>query len=146
MSTKRLKYHSEIQGNNCGLLSFEEHSRRIAYRWVFENKEDPRNFLPTYAIDEQKLKNDQAKGEFSCTRWALSFFKSEIHAKERFETMMTKNSNIYKKLGTHIARGYLNAADGISDECDDVGHFNHFEYEEVALESKFDIKSCLVSL
>ena len=146
MSTKVLKYHTELKESTCTLTDFQEYAKRTAYRWVFEDASDTRNFLPIYAIDSERLANDKAAGKFSCTCWAISFFNSEIQAKEKFDRMLSKNPKIHKKLGTHIAKGYLNATDGISSECDDIGHFNHFEYEEAQLVPKFSIKSCLIAL
>jgi hypothetical protein len=146
MSEKALKYHAELKESACTLADYKEHARRIAYRWVFEDTADSRNFLPIYAIDNEKLEKHKADGEFSCTCWALSFFKSEIQAKEKFDKILSKNPRIHRKLGTHIAKGYLNATDGISGECDEIGHFNHFEYEEAELVSKFSVKSCLLAL
>jgi len=146
MSVEALKYHDELKESTCTLAEYKEHAKRVAYRWVFEDSTDSRNFLPIYAINNEKLEKDKANGEFSCTCWALSFFKSEIQAKEKFDRMLAKNPRIHKKLGTHIAKGYLNANDGISGECDEIGHFNHFEYKEAQLVSKFSVKSCLVPL
>lgn len=125
----QLKYETNIKRLSCNLSRFEKRDNRDAYCWVFEDITNPINFIPR-AI---------TIGRDECTSWALSFFETKNQAKNRMKTLLRKNSNLHKKLGTHIANGQLQKGDGISENCDPSGHFNHFEYSSVDFREKFTI-------
>jgi hypothetical protein len=127
-----LKYKSQVsEFENCDLDKCSEQDRQ-SFRWVFENINDARNFKPRFLLDETIPKT-------SCIGWALSFFETQEMAKKRLLGLTKNKELIFKKLGTHIAVGQLTKTDGISDNSNDLGHFSHFEYEDINLESKFKI-------
>lgn len=126
----KLKYASEVSKFNCDLQDFAEQNR-IAYRWVFEDINDVRNFEPVYS-DPKRIQN-------TCLGYALSFFDEQASAKSRLLHFAKDKINVFKKLGTHIAEGNLIEMDGISKKCDENKHFSHFEYENITLNSKFQI-------
>jgi hypothetical protein len=126
-----LKYQDEIDKFECNLNNFKEQDRE-AYRWTFENINNSKNFRPIYYL-QPKRKRNTYKG------WALSFFNSNVAAKKRLLELTATKKKLFKKLGTHIAKGKLSTRDGISEKVDGKGHFNHFEYENVDLLSKFTI-------
>lgn len=121
-----LKYQEKIR--DCNLEGFSERER-IAYRWVSENISDQNNFIPR-ALHRMPT---------HCTDWALSFFVTAEQAKTRLNTLCNGRPLIYKALGTHIGKGILEHQDGISDNENELGHFNHFEYEGIDLTPKFQI-------
>jgi hypothetical protein len=82
---------------------------------------------------------DETIPQTSCIGWSLSFFETQEKAKTRLLRLTKNKEFIFKKLGTHIAVGQLVKNDGISDSSNDLGHFSHFEYEGINLESKFTI-------
>jgi hypothetical protein len=96
-----------------------------AFRWVFEDINDTRNFLPVFFRNPKKYldKTDFEK----CNGLALSFYNSEYGAKSKFEDLKsTIGKNVYKNLGTNIAKGHITELDGINEEpYDRYGHFNH---------------------
>src|SRR5690606_31972258 len=110
---------------------FSERDREC-YRWVFEHIDDSRNFDPVYVLDEERKQN-------TCKGYALSFFDESDNAIKRLSEIAKDKENVFKKLGTHIAKGVLNKSDGISEDSDSITHFNHFEYEDVSLNAKFEI-------
>lgn len=112
------KYGNELSRLGCDLNRFSERVDRDAYCWAFEPINDDRNFKPRAL----SVHRDE------CGSWALSFFETEEHAKRRLQKLMKKNSNIYLVLGTHIAYGKLNRENGVSEDCNGDGHFNHHEY------------------
>jgi hypothetical protein len=64
----------------------------------------------------------------NCGSWALSFFETEKHAEDRLKYFTNDKPFLFKFLGNHIATGTLDKLDGISEDCDENGHFNHHEY------------------
>lgn len=112
-----LKHKDQVFRLGCDLSRFTERNRD-AFCWTFEDIQDPKNFLPR-AI---------AVGRDECTAWALSFFETHSQAKARLVAITKDKEYLYKKLGTHIAEGVLEPKDGISEDANGHGHFNHFEY------------------
>ena len=126
-----LKYKESIDEFKCKLTTFKE-QERIAYRWVFNDINNPKNFLPPYIINSSRKKDN-------CKGYALSFFESHLAAKNRILEITKDKENLFKKLGNHIAGGKLEKTDGISDKENSFGHFDHFEYENINLKPKFEI-------
>jgi hypothetical protein len=127
-----LKYQSKVgEFKNCQLDKFSERERQ-SFRWVFESINDSRNFKPRFFLEK-------TISQTSCIGWALSFFETHEKAKARLIRLTKSKELIFKKLGTHIASGQLAKNDGISDNSNELGHFSHFEYEDINLESKFTI-------
>ncbi|MBB5645156.1 hypothetical protein [Pedobacter cryoconitis] len=124
-----LKHEIDIKRLSCDLNKYVERHNRTAYCWVFEEISNKANFVPR-AI---------AVGRDECGSWALSFYETEEQAKQRMKDLLGNKSQLYKKLGTHIANGQLEKKDGISDDSNLLGHFNHFEYDGVDLKEKFII-------
>lgn len=123
-----LKYYEEITKLNCSLSRFSERNR-TAFRWVIDTIDHPNNFLPRAII----------VGRSSCGDWGLSFFDTLQQSEERLLHIIRDKPRLSKKLGNHIAEGLLTATDGISEDCNEEGHFNLHEYEGCDLKSKFNI-------
>lgn len=128
-----LKFQEKINelDCDCDLSNFKEQDR-IAFRWTFENIEHPKNFKPVF-------ENDKKRKRDSCKGWGLSFFVTKETAIRRLKEITEKKPLLFKKLGTHVAKGELNKRDGISDKEDNNGHFTHFDYKGVVLSPKFTI-------
>lgn len=135
---RELKYKKEIEEYKPDLSGYKEPENRLAFRWVFENINDPRNFLPPAKREYDIVKPD-------VTDWALSFFVTKEKAKTRIKKFAKKNPRVYMKLGTHTAEGLLGKDDGISEHSHTTGHFNHFEYKDVDLVHRFKIVDYLVN-
>lgn len=127
----KFKYQTEIDKLACDLTNFSE-SDRPAYRWVFADINDNRNFEPIYLLDKNRP-------QITCLGWALSMFDTNINAKARLLHLTKNKENLYKKLGTHIAEGRFSLIDGLSDNANEMGHFSHFEYENIELKNQFNI-------
>ena len=127
---RNLKYQEKID-DKCNLSIYTE-KETLAYRWVFSDIEDERNFLPPYIRNPNRT-ND------NCRVWCLSFFDSLENAKKRLAEITKHNKNLYKKLGTHVAEGELEKEDGIISEVDSQGHFGMFEYVKTDLTEKFQV-------
>jgi hypothetical protein len=131
-----LKYKVEISEFACDLALFKEYNARQAFRWVFEDINDVRNFAPIF-MNPAAIKKD-------CRGWALSFYEESSQAIARIKELARGRPTIYKKVGTHLATGILATKDGISDEPNGIGHFDHFEYINVDLKNKFSIVESLL--
>lgn len=126
-----LKYEENVK--DCDLNGYIEHEDRIAFRYVFKDIEDERNFLPINVLNPENIE------KFGCPGWALSFYSDLNKAKKRYSTILSDRPKAYKKLGTYLANGILQKADGISNKEEDSGHYSHYEYIDVELKSKFSI-------
>lgn len=126
----KLKYQDQINLFGSDLDEFKEQDR-LSYRWVFEDIKDQRNFIPRYF--DETVDRTIAEG------WALSFFDTSEQAKTRLLKLVKDKEFLFKKLGTHIAKGELKTHDGISNNSNKFGHFDLFEYENVILDERFDI-------
>lgn len=139
----KLKYEAQINKYNFDFKEFIE-QERDAFRWVFSDINDSRNFKPVYILNSQLESIEEAKGINDCTGYSLSFFNTVENAKKRFETITKDKPLLYKKLGTHVAQGSIVKQDGISNRINRFGHFEHFEYENVVFDNKFEIIDNLV--
>lgn len=108
----------------------------VSYRFVFEEIDHQNNFLPVLLINPKRRLTEASE---KCSGYALSFFCSKEKAKRRYLQLKKRNKNIWKVLGTHIANGFINEADGLITDISKNGHFDLYEYENVDLKSKFCI-------
>jgi hypothetical protein len=96
-----------------------------AYRWIHPH-DSIRSFLPPGIKDPRRVLKGDSRNK--CSLYALSFFNTEISARERFASLKANIcANVEKTLGTHIAAGNLCASHGISTFADRNGHFELFE-------------------
>jgi len=133
-----LKYQKNIdEFENCESSNCKA-SQRNAYRWVFEDINDERNFLPRYLL-KPDLKNKNPR----CTGYSLSMFDEAEQAKLRLRYICKDKKLLYKVLGTHLGSGELTLEQGISNESsknkDNLGHFEFFECVAVDLSKTFTI-------
>jgi hypothetical protein len=121
----KLKYQAEIDALSPNFEGFSQVANKTAFRWVFDDIKNSRNFIPTsLANPSQKIK--------SFKDWALSFFETEIQSTDQLIYYSKDKPKFYKKLGTHIAKGVITIKDGLCENlCDSDGHFDHFEYEGI---------------
>lgn len=110
-----------------------------AYRFTFSEINDRRNFLPT-AFDQT---NDKARRR--CSGYAVSLYETEIASTTAWNYFIKDRPKLYKKIGTHIAKGVINKDLGICSESDIHLHFNFAEYVGTTLEKHFQIHKQLAS-
>lgn len=129
-----LKYRVELERADCNLSEKEFKERqRVSYRWVFSTIEDKKNFLPVN-------KRNQDRG---CRGFALSFFITAEQASKHYYYYINNKANLRKKLGTHLAKGVIEKSHGKSDNSNSIGHFSHFEYKNINLNTVFEIIEAL---
>ena len=121
--------------------------RMKAFRWVFEDIKDGRNFQSQYEKHTKQPKPPKRYNDMSdahkCDNMALSMFNSLENARKRFfflknEQPQPMNNNAYRFLGTHIAEGEIDEEDGVNQEPDRKGHFNHHPVENFDYSIKFN--------
>lgn len=130
----RLKYHQEIVKCNDYNLEHFKDIHRIAFRWVFEDILLKENFLPVNIL------RPSPENIRSQSYWALSFYSNLSSSISRYRVLTSNKRNLRKKLGTHIAKGFLKVSDGISNNHTKEGHFDFFEYIDVHLNNNFAIE------
>src|SRR5699024_3608901 len=126
---KELEDGDAIDGD-CNLKELSE-NERLAYRIVFEDIADDRNFHPSY-----HRTNDRHD---TCIVCALPVDDSLEDTMQKMADLRKHRKNIHKKIGTHIAEGTLDENDGITNDSNGEGHFSLFEYNGVDLSTKFEI-------
>ena len=109
-----------------------------AFRWVFDEIENPENFKPLAKKNPARVLSMDDKSR--CIAYSLSMFNSKQAAQSRFQFLLrTMNDKAYKLLGTKIAKGNIVEINGVSSNSDENGHFSHFQYESVDLTTIFKI-------
>ncbi|MCC5943433.1 MAG: hypothetical protein JJT94_00745 [Bernardetiaceae bacterium] len=122
-----------------------------AFRWVFDAIEDKRNFSPRYFLipkvdleKVEKIEDTNKKDLKKCNLFALSFFISEQAAKDRFDYFLQiSGKKIYKRFGTQIAKCNIKPQDGVNENPNKFGHFNHHPVKKHEYEARFIVVSKL---
>lgn len=132
------KYNSELTNLPDCPPSVARSRKLEAFRFVFNDINHPHNFLPVIKIQpKREFKNDKAR----CMAYGLSMFDSIEKAKDRYAKLQKKFPKIEKRIGTHIAKGLLEPADGVTTKADRTGHFTLYEFKGTNLKTKFHIVS-----
>ena len=112
-----------------------------AFRWIFDAPIGEDNFVPVYFKNPKRFneKSDEAR----CMALGLSFFETLETAEQRFLQLKKRlGEEAYKTLGTHIAKGQLQAEDGVNSPPQINGHFTHhpsdsFSYHKNIISVKY---------
>ncbi len=110
-----------------------------AYRFVYADINNPQNFLPPCVKkpNRQNVKGDAAR----CGGFGLSFYDTLENARASYAELKGRmSSNIYKAIGTHIARGQICEDDGVITEKTSTGHFELHEYAHADFSRRFIIE------
>jgi hypothetical protein len=109
---------------DCPPKHYQAKDMAEVFRWVFDDMDDDRNFISQFEKNPKRFLGKDAATK--CAGLALSMFDSIENAKNRFKLVrkMMKDK-AFRDLGTHIAIGYISNKDGVSEEPNKDGHFNH---------------------
>ncbi len=138
MNFKYQKDYINLLPEICPPENYVPLKNENVYRWVFEDIRDPENFVPQYHKNPKWFNNwnDTEK----CKAMALSMFNSLENAENRFNTIkLAIGEKVYKTLGNNIAKGQITENDGVNEEVDENGHFNHHSSIEADYSNKFII-------
>jgi len=114
----------------------------IAYRWVFDDLEDEKNFMPQFLKQPKRFNNKPPK--MICQSLGLSLYKKEKQARKKFLFLQKQlTDKAYKKLGTKLAVGKLELPLGLMNNASKDGHFTHYPYENVDLKIYFQMNGDL---
>ncbi len=132
------KYQSEIQAlPNCP--PSQSHPQNVeTFRFVFQNINNPQNFLPVY-IKKPSRQNEKDSPEKSCDGYGLSLFDTLENARKRYDYLIKRYKKFHLDVGTHIAQGQISQSDGVVSEANEHGHMTLHEYEDTNLSIKFQI-------
>ena len=131
----------------CPPKSYKQSDIR-AFRWVFNDIGNEKNFQSQYEKHYKYSKPPKRYNDMTdtdkCSNMALSMFNSLENARKRFlflknEQPVPMNENAYKFLGTHISVGEILKYDGVNEEPDRKGHFNHHPIEGFDYTTRFTI-------
>ncbi len=125
----------------CPGVDFTE-KETIAYRWVFDELDDVRNFMPQFLKRPKRFNHKPPK--LICQSLGLSFFKTEEKARNKLLFLKCQlTEKAYKNLGTKLAIGNLKPIFGLTNNANKDGHFTHYPYEQVDLKDSFIINGVL---
>lgn len=119
----------ELQGKSC--FSDYREENLTAYRWIFDDSNDQRNFTPL------ALNPNASSSRRRCSGWALSFHLTEEASVAAWEFFAQSRPNVHKKIGTQIAICDITTGDGKRSEADDYNHFNLIEYRNADFTNRF---------
>lgn len=109
-----------------------------AYRWVFENINDDRNFISQFEKSPKRFLNKE--DAIKCNALALSMFNNMQGAKLRYEELKDDIcERVHYTLGNHIAEGKLLECDGVVGNIERFGHFNFHPSIKINFEEVFKI-------
>ena len=95
-----------------------------AFRWIFDNLKNEDNFKPVYFKNPKRF--NEKSDEERCMAMGLSFFETLKTAESRFFKLKKRlGQEAYKILGSQIAQGQIQEADGVNSPTDLNGHFTH---------------------
>lgn len=138
MKFKYQKEFDSLELKNCPPSDYKSQNMEQAFRWVFDDIEDERNFQPQYHKNPKRFWGKSP--EMVCSSLALSMFNSAENAETRFyELRELLQQKVYDILGTKIAVGKLTKQDGVNSKLDEKGHFNHHPIVEGHYNQRFKI-------
>lgn len=133
MHSKKFKYQKYLDlYPNCPPDSYEEIEDN-GFRWIFSNDND--SFIPVLIINPVRQLGIDEK---QCEGYALSMFKHEIGAYERYKKLVKARTKLKEVLGNKIAEINISKLDGIGSEpeTNNFTHFNFHEYDGTDLSLK----------
>lgn len=137
MEFKYEKEHNQL-ATQCPPNIYQNKSIE-AYRWVFDDIENPINFTPQYFKNPKRFLplSDTKK----CESMSLSLWDSKDSAKDIFNFLKQKfaGNKAYKVLGTKIAKGSLKETDGVNSPIREDGHFSHHQSKSTNYSTIFSI-------
>jgi hypothetical protein len=131
------KYQADLPPTNCPPANYQP-TNREAYRFVHEDVNHPNNFLPVFKIKPARKLSTTDDSQV-CKGYGLSMFDTLENASNRYNSLTADNPNIWRSIGTHIAKGQLTERCGVCGSVDSRGHFTFHEYEGIDLVNKFAI-------
>ena len=121
---------------NCPPTTYEEQTL-VAYRYIFDNLEDDRNFKPVYVLDKDypKRLNAAKDMEMKCKGFGLSLYQNKNGAIANYKRWMNKTNDKFAKIvGSFIATIQLMEIDGVCSAIENEdAHFTFFECETANL-------------
>ena len=121
MKFKHQEFYNELK--DCPPSHYSVKEILTAYRWVFEEIKDKRNFTSQYHKKPSRFLSQ--KDAVKCQALALSMFDNIEAASARFQALKRYiGDNIYKTLGTKIAVGKVKITDGVCSNTVQSRHFS----------------------
>lgn len=112
-----------------------------AYRFVF-NPICSKSFIPQGIKKPERISNTNVQRK-KCSLLGLSMFTTEDKAIAKYQELKKQFKNVNKIIGTHLAKGKIQAEDGLVTKHDKKGHFDFFEYVDTDLTKRFAISKDL---
>jgi hypothetical protein len=140
-------YFQLHQMANCPPITYEEQII-TAYRYIFDNLNDDRNFKPVYILDKDypKRLNAAKDMEMKCKGFGLSLYQNKNGAIANYKRWMAKTNGKFAKIvGSYVATVQIMELDGVCSEIENEDtHFTFFEYETANLIERIEGKPDLL--
>ncbi len=132
---------------NCPPTTYKEQNL-TAYRYIFDDLKDDRNFKPVYILDKDypKRLNAAKDMEMKCKGFGLSLYQNKNGALANYNRWLAKTNGKFARIvGSQIATIQIMAHDGVCSEIENGDtHFTFFEFETTNLVEKIEGKPDLL--
>lgn len=131
---------------NCPPKTFKA-LNLVAYRYVFDDLEDDRNFKPVYLLDENYPKRLNAANDLAlkCKGFGLSLYQDKNGAMANYKRWMAKTNGKFAKIvGSYITTMQILETDGVCSNIENQdSHFTFHPFENVNFIEKVENTSYL---
>lgn len=134
----RFKYYTYVHDLTDCPPSHAYAQDLTAFRFVFNQIEDRRNFAPVYIL-KPKRRHASDPHYKTCSGYGLSLYNSLDNACRRYADLVESVPSFPQTVGTHIAAGQIGKDDGVVTEPNTDGHLTLYEFEHTNLGLKFQI-------
>jgi len=133
------KYKNEVLELQCSCPPSELFADdKIVYRFVFENIEDSRNYLPPYLISPNRRNTDNYEAQRICNYYALSFYEDNQKMKKYYERTKKLKPLFFDRIGNCIGTFKLEIEYGLRDVAKSDSHFNFYENNGIDFSNKLE--------
>lgn len=107
-----------------------------AHRYVFEDLNDGRNFLPVLLLQPERI-NRMKNAVEKCHGFGLSLFVTEEKAVGNYQYWMERTGgNFASIVGNYLAKLALQKEDGVISKPEKSGHLTFHEYSDCQLKNR----------
>jgi hypothetical protein len=133
--------------DNCPPKTYKELTL-IAYRYIFADLDDERNFKPVYLLDEHypKRLNAAKDLDMKCKGFGLSLYREKNGAIANYKRWIAKTNGKFAKIvGSFIATIDIMETDGVCSDVENADtHFTFHESQSVNLVEKIESNPYLI--
>ncbi|AZA51537.1 hypothetical protein [Chryseobacterium sp. G0201] len=136
--TKKFKYACELYLSGADFSQFHNGEYEV-WRFLFDDRNDDRNFKPLYFLDQDLFVNHFNVNGLKPAGFGLSVYDSEENLKKQFYRLKKRSQNIGKLIGENSGKAFIKVEDGCGTSTDKRGHFALHPFDDCNLPACFGI-------